>query len=143
MRARFLVSAYTSLLLYLVTTFFFGGTGHFAYRNLRKQFEILEKNTASLTVQGRKLGYAVTALRSDPQSIVKAARRLLLLQEREGIIRVDGYRERRRPLSPGGLVVLKKDEGLRPEPFLRAFALTGGLLVFLFYRPRIRLRRKI
>jgi cell division protein FtsB len=136
MRDRFLASVYTSLLLYLVSMFFFGAAGHFAYRNLKKQFEVLEKNTRSLTVQGRKLGYAVTALRSDPQSIVKAGRRLLLLREREGIIRVEGYREKPRPVSPGGLVVLKKDAGLRLEPFLRAFALAGGLLVFLFYRPR-------
>ncbi|MCL1818507.1 MAG: septum formation initiator family protein, partial [Spirochaetaceae bacterium] len=126
MRIRLLVSAYTGLILYLVTMFFFGGTGHFAYQNLKKQSNILEKNVESLRVMGRKLGYSVTALQSDSGSILKAGRRLLLLRSGEGIIRVAGYRERPKPLSPGRLVVLKKDADLQHlEPHLRTFALVG------------------
>ncbi|MCL1818233.1 MAG: septum formation initiator family protein, partial [Spirochaetaceae bacterium] len=117
---------------------FFGGTGHFSYQNLKRQHAIIEKNVSGLATQGRKLEWSVTALQSDPDSIVKEGRRLLLLQKREGIIRVEGLREKQRLLSPGGLVMLKKDTVLRLEPFLRAFALTGGLVVFLLFRPRTR-----
>ncbi|MDR3200835.1 MAG: septum formation initiator family protein [Spirochaetales bacterium] len=142
MRTRLIVSAYTGLILYLVTTFFFGGTGHFAYQNTKRQLEILEKNVQSLRVQGKTLSAAVTALRSDPDRIIKEGRRLLLLQPREGIIRLTGYREKPRLLSPGGLVVLKKDTSLKLEPFLRTFAGVGGILVFLFYRRKITLKRE-
>jgi cell division protein FtsB len=128
---------YTALILYLVTTFFFGGTGHFAYKNINLQSEILKKNIQSLKIQGKALSSSVTALRSDPDSIIKEGRRLLLLGPREGIIRVTGYREKPRLLSPGGLVVLKKPVSLRLEPFLRAFAAIGGVLVFLFYKRKI------
>jgi hypothetical protein len=34
--------------------------------------------------------------------------------------------------------VPKKETFFRLEPFLRAFALTGGLVVFLLFRPRSR-----
>ena len=136
MRIRLLVAAYTGLILYLVTTLFFGATGHFSYQNLTRQHEIIEKNVSGLAAQGRKLAWSVAALQSDPDSIVKEGRRLLLLQKREGIVRVEGFREKRRPLSPGGLVVLKKETVLRLEPFLRAFAVIGGLVMFLLFRPR-------
>ena len=144
MRTRFLVSVYTSLLIYLVATFFLGAAGHFAYQNLKKQSDILEKNIHSLSVEGKRLGSSAAALQSDADSIIKAARRLLLLREGEGIIRVAGYRERPKPLSPGRLVILHKDAGLRLEPYLRSLALAGGLLAFLFYKPRPRIdtRRK-
>jgi cell division protein FtsB len=136
MGSRLLVSLYTAILIYLVTLFFFGATGYFAYRNLEKQFEILEKNVVNLRGRGEDLSYSVAALRSDPDRIVKEARRLLLLQPREGVIRVEGYRGKPRPLSPGGLVFLKKDNPPRAEPYLRAFAAVSGLLIFLFYKPR-------
>jgi cell division protein FtsB len=127
---------YTAIIIYLVTLFFFGAAGHFAYKNLDRQFEVLEKNVIALKAQGQVLSYSVAALRSDPDRVVKEGRRFLLLQPREGIIRVAGYREKPRPLSPGGLVLLKKDSPPRLEPYLRAFAAVGGILFFLFYKPR-------
>ena len=139
---RLLVSAYTSLILYLAATLFLGSTGHFSYQNLKRQHEVIEKNISSLAEQGRKLSWSVTALQTDPDSIVKEGRRLLLLQKNEGIVRVEGFREKRRFLSPGGLVVPKKDAVLRLERFLRAFALAGGILVFIVYRPRARFTAK-
>ena len=139
MRTRLLVSAYTGLVIYLVTMFFFGGTGHYAYQNLRRQTDILEKNIQNLSTVGQELAYSVVALKSDSDSIVMAGRRLLLLQKGEGLIRVAGYRERPKALSPGGIVVLNKEADiLRLEPFLRAFALVGGVVVFLLYKPRRR-----
>ena len=99
----------------------------------------MEKNVASLAVQGRRLAWSVTALTTDPDSIVRESRRLLLLRGNEGIIRVEGFREKRRPVSPGGLVVPNKDISLRLEPFLRAFALAGGIFMFIVCRPRKRL----
>ena len=141
MRIRLLVSAYTGLSIYLVATLFFGGTGHFAYQGLKRQHEIIEKNVSGLAEHGRKLAWSATALETNPDAIVKEGRRLLLLKKNEGIVRVDGFREKRRPLSPGGLVVLKKEVVLRLEPFLRAFALTGGLVVFLLFRPRFTAKR--
>ena len=142
MRIRLLVSAYTSLVIYLVATLFFGATGHFSYQSLKKQHEIIEKNVASLAEQGRKLAWSVTALQTDPDSIIKEGRRLLLLRKNEGIIRVEGFREKRRLLSPGGLVVPKKEAAIRLERFLRAFALAGGILVLIIYRPRTRFTAK-
>jgi hypothetical protein len=99
----------------------------------------LEKNVVNLRERGEALSYSVAALRSDPDRIIKEGRRLLLLQSREGIIRVAGYRGKPRPLSPGGVVFLKKDPLPRMEPYLRAFAAVGGILVFLFYKPRRKL----
>ena len=136
MRIRLLVSAYTGLILYFIATLFFGSTGHFSYQNLKRQHSIIEKNVSELTAQGRKLSWTVTALQSDSDSIIKEGRRLLLLQKKEGLIRIEGFQEKRRPLSPGGLVMLKKDMGLRLEPFLRAFALIGAMVVYLLFRPR-------
>jgi cell division protein FtsB len=138
MAVRFFVSVYVCLIIYLVTTFFFGGTGHFSYQNLTQQYKIVEENVESLKIQGKTLGYSVAALRQDPDSIIREARRLLLLRQGEGIIRIEGYREKPKPLSPGGLVVLKKETGLRLEPFLRAFAAISGILEFLFYKRKSR-----
>ena len=86
------------------------------------------------------MSFSASALQSDSDSIVKAGRRLLLLRDREGLIRVEGYRERPKTLSPGRLIVPFKDVGLRMEPFLRSFALTSGILVFLLYKPKLRRR---
>ncbi|MDR1316446.1 MAG: septum formation initiator family protein [Spirochaetales bacterium] len=138
MAGRLFASIYVGLLIYLVVTFFFGGTGHFSYQSLSQQYKIIEKNVEDLKTQGRTLGYSVTALRSDPGSIVREARRLLLLHRNEGFIRIEGYKAKPRPLSPGRLVVLKKESGLRLEPFLRAFAAISGILVFLFYKRQLR-----
>jgi len=140
MRTRLLVSAYAGLIIYLVTMFFFGGTGHFAYQSLKKQSDFLEKNVQSLGEEGRKLGYSAAALQSDSESIVKASRRLLLFRKGEGIIRVAGYRERPKPLSPGRLVVLNKISGFSFEPYLRFTAIVSSLVIFIFYKPRLRKR---
>jgi cell division protein FtsB len=132
MATRLFVSVYTALIIYLVTTFFFGVAGHFSYQNLVQQYKIIEENVENLKIRGRTLGYSVTTLRSDPDSIVREARKLLLLRPNEGYIRIEGYRDKPKPLSPGGLVVPKKETGLRLEPFLRAFAAISGILIFLF-----------
>jgi cell division protein FtsB len=142
MAVRVFVSVYAGLITYLATTLFFGAAGHFSYQNLSQQYRIIEENVENLKTQGRTLGYSVAALRSDPDSIVREARRLLLLRRNEGYIRIEGYREKPKPLSPGGLVILKRESGLRLEPFLRAFAAISGILVFLFYKPCLRLRGK-
>lgn len=132
MQTRLFVSLYAGLLVYLVLIFFFGSTGKFAYGELEKQRDILKENVRLLRSQGEDLGYAIEALQTDPDRVVKEARNLLYLREREGVIRITGYKEKPRAVSPGGLVKAKVEIRYKPEPFLRAFALCMGIVVFIF-----------
>jgi hypothetical protein len=124
------------MILYLVTTFFWGNTGHFAYENLEEQIENLQRNVYNLKAHGKKLGYSVAALQSDPGAIIKKSRGHLFLRQGEGIIRLKGYSEKPRPLSPGTFVNARKEGIFRPEPYLRTLAAAAVIIVFLFYRPR-------
>lgn len=136
MQKRLVVSLYSGLIIYLAAIFVFGSTGRAAYGDLEKQRIFLEKHVENLRSQGKNLHYMVEALQTDPDRIVKEGRRLLLLREREGIIRIAGYSEKTKPISPGGLIARWKDSGARKnEPFLRAFSLAAAIVIFIMYRP--------
>jgi cell division protein FtsB len=132
-QTRLFISIYSGLCVYLVLIVIFGATGKFAYDELEMHKVLLEKNVEDLKSKGEVLNFSVEALQSDYETVAKVARGLLYLKEREGIIRIAGYKEKPRHITPGGLVAGKTETRYRPEPFLRALAGSAGILVFLFH----------
>jgi cell division protein FtsB len=133
MQTRLFISIYAGLCVYLVLIVFFGATGKFAYDELEAHKLLLVENVGDLQSKGESLNYSVEALQSDFETVAKEARSLLYLKEREGIIRIAGYKEKPRNITPGGLVVGNAEKRYKPEPFLRALGASAGILVFLFY----------
>ena len=133
MRTRLFTSLYAGLIVYLASLFFFGSTGWFAQSDLERRRDSLAGNISELEKQGKNLAYVMSALQSDPDRILREAVRLMLVRENEGIVRVAGYTEKPRPVSPGGLVLRRDSPPRGTEPLLRAVAAAAGVIVFLFY----------
>ena len=132
MRTRVLTSLYAGLLVYLSAVFFFGSTGRLAQVELERRRDSLAANIADLEKQGKSLELDLRSLQSDPERVLREAVRLLLVREGEGIVRIQGYRERPRSLSPGGILLRGTVKPWALEPIIRAVAAAAGIIVFLF-----------
>lgn len=128
---RLLVSLYLAGVVYLVITLFFGSTGIVAYKKLQVQHRLLVENLRRVEEQGERLQQRIQALQSDPEQIRLEARRYHLVQSNESFIRIAGREVESEAISPGGIVRGDSSSPYRPEPFLRAFSLCIGIVVFL------------
>ncbi len=128
---RLLVSLYTGGVVYLSTTLFFGSTGIVAYRELLTQHQLLIENLRRNEEQGERLQRRIQNLQSDPEQIRLEARTYHLVQNNEAFVRIVGREGTSEPLSPGGIVKVSANLPFRPEPFLRAFSICIGIVVFL------------
>lgn len=132
MRTRFISSLYAGLLVYLSAVFFFGSMGRFAQVELEKRRDSLLANIEELENQGESLESLMWSLQSDPDRVLREAVRLVLVREDEGIIRIQGYQEKPRLLSPGGLLLRGAPPSQGMEPLIRVLAAAAGIIVFFF-----------
>ncbi|MBP7494938.1 MAG: septum formation initiator family protein [Spirochaetales bacterium] len=130
-RNRLLVSAYVGVMVYLVTVFFFGSTGIFAYRQLLFFQKELKENITAIDEQGKIFQQRVASLQSDPEQIRIEARTYHLVRSSEGFVRIRGRNVYPESISPGRIVRIPEKNPYSLEPFLRAFSLCISLSIFL------------
>ena len=130
-RSVFLVALYVFFLTFSLLSLFFGETGVTALDKIRVRNQLLSGNLAVLDSKKEDLVAKLTALRSDPESIVVGARALGLYRADDKVVQFRNMNYSHLLPDAGGILHLsplpQTDESL-----LRIFAIAAGIIFMLF-----------
>ncbi|MEM5948062.1 septum formation initiator family protein [Spirochaetia bacterium 38H-sp] len=129
MKWRVVVSAYIGCLIYFIGLFIWGETGIISYNKLEKVHEAMSDNIVSLSLKNKQLEDKLVLLSTSSEQIKNHAKSLYLLEEDEGLILLKGISPPVTHMSPG-TIIYPVDTGIDRTPFIRAVALSVGLIVF-------------
>jgi cell division protein FtsB len=115
---------------YLVLTFVLGDKGIVAYAAVERYKIELEAHVEELSVIHDDLVIAARRLQSDPEQIRIESRLIGYIRPDEGIIRIPGRRPVERSDETPGVKLGPPEPWRADRSFLRALALSAGLLAF-------------
>jgi len=89
---KYITPLWIALLFYAVSSFFWGGVGLSAYKQLGGEYEKQLKNIAELRNIGASLGAEKAALSNDGDTIIAYSRNLGYGSENERFVRIVGFK---------------------------------------------------
>jgi len=127
----FVPSMLFGLTVYLVLELVFGSYGFVAYHVVDSYKQEIEEGRSSVENREQQLRVEINRLQTDPDAVRRAAHDLGLVGEREGVIRVSGYRyTRHRGYDPGRPAPIMRTIADN-RPLFRGIGLTAALLFLL------------
>ncbi|TVR90445.1 MAG: hypothetical protein EA428_08460 [Spirochaetaceae bacterium] len=131
-RNSLLTALCAAALIYLTLTLVFSSYGILEYRRHNDYKKQLEANVAEMESMNDQLLRRIENLRTLSDVIVMEGRGIGLYRANEGIIRVEGYPNPSRltEIASPGRMIRSIGEGPNHYPWIRAAALSAGLLVF-------------
>jgi len=130
-RSVFLAALYVFFLTFSLLSLFFGETGVTALDKIRVRNQLLSGNLTVLDSKQEDLLARLTALRSDPESIVVGARALGLYRSNDKVVQFRNMESVHDLPDAGGVLhllpLVQTDESL-----LRVFAMASGIIFLLF-----------
>jgi len=130
-RSVFLAALYVFFLTFSLLSLFFGETGVTALDKIRARNQLLSGNLSVLDSKQEDLLSRLTALRSDPESIVVEARALGLYRGSDQVVQFRNM-ESIHDLPDAGGVLHLLPMARTDESLLRVFATASAVIFLLF-----------
>lgn len=127
---RLCLALYAAFIIYSGLTFFFGPTGYRELRKIEKYKLRLENNLSSLREINEDLSAQLEGLVSDPETLELLSRELGYLREKEGVIKIYGYKPRKNHFAIGTILLGKRESKEYPR-FIGILSFLGGGFTFV------------